>query len=90
MIRYLLSRIGCLMSLVGVILFIVGFAAFRSGHSAFDYLLIGAGLTILGYFLWHKLRERNRKSTRFSLFRKRNMGEDDEQKVQDDGWNTRR
>jgi len=78
------------MSLVGVILFIVGFAAFRSGHSAFDYLLLGAGLVLLGYFLWHKLRERNRKSTRFSLFRKRNTGEDDEQKDQDDGWNTRR
>ena len=82
MIRYIFSRLGCLMGLVGAILLVLGVAAVRSGQPAFTYLLLGALLLILGYALWNKLRRIPRRSTRFSLFRKQDTKE--ENYVQDD------
>ena len=73
------------MGLVGAILLVLGIAAVRSGQPSFEYLLIGAILAILGYALWNSLRRKQRRSTRFSLFRKRDSEEDNY--VQDDnGW----
>lgn len=82
MIRFLLSRIGCLMVLIGSILLVLGIAAEHSGYSALNYVLIGIGLTILGFFLWNRLRKK-RRSTRFSLFRRRKR---DEEEDQEDEW----
>lgn len=86
MIRYLLSRMGCLMFLVGAVVLVLGVAAESSGEPAFNLVLIGAGLTFLGLFLWNKLRRKQRRNTRFSMFRKRDSRE--EQEV-DDEWDDR-
>jgi LPXTG-motif cell wall-anchored protein len=84
MIRYLLSRIGCLMFLVGAVILVLGIAAETTGEPAFNLVLIGAGLTFLGLFLWSKVRRKQRRNTRFSMFRRR--GGQEEQEVEDE-WN---
>lgn len=78
MIRYLLSRIGCLMFLVGAVVLVLGIAAETSGEPAFNLVLIGAGLVFLGFLLWNKLRRRQRRNTRFSRFRRREQREEQE------------
>lgn len=83
MIRYLFSRIGCLMFLVGVVVLVLGIAAETSGEPAFNLVLIGAGLVFLGFLLWNKLRRKQRRNTRFSLFRRRERQEEQET---EDGW----
>jgi len=85
MIRYVFSRLGCLIGLVGAILLVLGVAAVRSGQPALNYLLIGALLAVLGFALWQKLRKKEQRSTRFSLFRKRG-GEEEDQVQEDNGW----
>jgi flagellar biosynthesis component FlhA len=82
MIRYLLSRIGCLMFLVGAVVLVLGIAAESSGEPALNLVLIGAGLTFLGLLLWSKLRRKQRRGTRFAMFRKREQRE--EQDVEDE------
>lgn len=76
------------MVLVGAILLILGVAAVRSEQPAFNYILFGAVLSILGSALWNKLRSKKRRNTRFSLFRKGEQQEDDNQKENDSwgGW----
>lgn len=71
MIRYLLSRIGILMLLGGILLFVIGAAGVRAGEPAFTYLFLGITLTTFGFILWKKLRTKNKKSNRFSMFRRR-------------------
>ncbi len=83
MIRYLLSRVGCLMLIVGSIILVVGIAAERSGQPAFSILLGGGAVTFIGFMLWNKLRKKTSRSPKFSLFRKRNRREE---RKQDDGW----
>lgn len=83
MIRYLLSRIGCLMLLVGAVVLVLGIAAESSGEPAFNLVLIGAGLTFLGLLLWSRLRRKQHRNTRFSMFRKR---DDREEQESDDEW----
>jgi|GEM_PF-1447207 flagellar biosynthesis component FlhA len=83
MIRYLLSRIGCLMLLVGAIVLVLGIAAESSGEPAFNLVLIGAGLTFLGLLLWSRLRRKQHRNTSFSMFRKRDSREEQET---DDEW----
>ena len=73
------------MLLVGAIFLVLGVAAVRSGQPAFNYLLFGALLSILGSVLWNKLRSKKRRNTRFSLFRKEDEQEDDNGK-EDNGW----
>jgi drug/metabolite transporter (DMT)-like permease len=82
MIRYLLSRLGCMMILVGAIVLVLGVAAECSGHPAFDLVLIGIAVTFIGFLIWNKLRKKQR-STRFSLFRKRRHEDEEDQ---DDSW----
>ncbi len=84
MIRYLLSRMGCLMFLVGAVILVLGVAAESSGEPAFNLVLIGAGLTFLGLLLWSRLRRKQRRNTRFSMFRKR---DDREEQETEDEWN---
>jgi uncharacterized membrane protein YfcA len=84
MIRYLLSRIGCLMLLSGIIVLIIGAGVLQSGGPAFEVVLIGIVLLLIGFFLWNKLRTKSRRSTRFSMFRKPDQEDD---KDSDDGWN---
>lgn len=86
MIRYLLSRMGCLMFLVGAVVLVLGIAAESSGEPAFNLVSIGAGLTFLGLLLWSKLRRKQRRNTRFSMFRKR---DDREEQDVDDEWDDR-
>ncbi len=86
MIRYLFSRIGCLMFLVGAVVLVLGVAAESSGEPAFNLVLIGAGLTFLGLLLWSKLRQKQRRNTRFSMFRKR---DDREEQDGDNKWDDR-
>jgi LPXTG-motif cell wall-anchored protein len=78
MIRYLISRIGCLMFLVGAVVLALGIAAESSGEPAFNLVFIGAGLMLLGLLLWSKLRRKKRRNTRFSMFRRRERREDQE------------
>ena len=73
------------MGLVGAILLVLGVAAVRSEQSAFTYLLSGALLVILGFALWNKLRKKQQRSTRFSLFRRRDREENNSQQ-DDNGW----
>jgi len=73
------------MVLVGAILLILGVAAVGSGQPAFNFLLIGAVLSVLGFVLWTKLGSKKRRNTRFSLFRKEDEQEDDNGK-DDNGW----
>ena len=82
MIRYLLSRMGCLMFLVGAVVLVLGIAAETSGEPAFNLVLIGAALAFLGLFLWSKLRRKKRRNTRFSMFRRRDQRE--EQEIEDE------
>jgi hypothetical protein len=86
MIRFFLSRIGCLMMIVGVIVLTVGIAAVQSNQPALTLLFIGSGGTFLGFLLWNRLRERVPRSTRFSLLRKRDRREEDKP---DDPWEDR-
>jgi membrane-associated phospholipid phosphatase len=86
MIRFLFSRIGCLMWLVGAIVLIVGISAESSGQHAFSLVLGGIGLTLVGFLLWNWLRPRGRRNTRFSMFRRRDR--DDDQDPYDD-WDDR-
>jgi len=86
MIRYLLSRIGCLMLLGGILLLVIGVAGLRAGEPAFTYLLIGIALMTFGFFLWNKLRSRGKRSNRFSMFRR---GRDDDSRddvEENNGW----
>lgn len=87
MIRYLLSRIGCLLLILGSIVLVVGIAAENSGESAFDIVLIGAVVTFTGFLLWNRLRPKTR-SSRFSIFRgSRRGGEDQEEDGRtNEGW----
>ena len=71
--------------MIGVLLLVIGIAAEQSGQPAFNYLLIGFLLFIGGFFLWRKLRQTPRRSTRFSLFRKRNR-EEDMDRSDEMGW----
>ena len=86
MIRYLLSRIGCLIFLGGVLALVIGFAAVRSGEPEFDILLVGVGLTFLGFFMWNKLRPRVIREKRASKFRRRKDEDRQEMPHEDDGW----
>ncbi len=83
MIRYLLSRIGCLMMIFGVIVLVVGAAAAQSGQPALSLLFVGFVVSFAGFLLWNRLREKQPRSTRFSLFRKRDRRAD---RRKDDGW----
>ena len=76
MIRYLLSRIGCLMILAGFVIAMVGIAALRSDQPGFDYLLIGVLILLLGFVLWQKLREKQPRPDRFTMLRKRDRREE--------------
>lgn len=84
MIRYLLSRIGCLMLLSGVIILIIGAAVLQSGGPALEVILIGIVLSFTGFLLWNKLKSKRRQSTRFSMFRKPDQEDDQDS---DNGWN---
>jgi hypothetical protein len=86
MIRFLISRIGCLMWLVGAIVLIVGIATESSGQNAFNLVLSGIGLTLVGFLLWKWLRPKGRRNTRFSMFRRR--GQEDERDRYED-WDDR-
>jgi hypothetical protein len=86
MIRYLLSRLGCLILIAGGITLIVGIAAVRSDQPAFDVLLIGIGLSLLGFFLWNKLRRKVKRPSRSSFFRRRKTEKETEDEDNWKGW----
>jgi uncharacterized membrane protein YfcA len=86
MIRYLLSRIGCLMMIFGVIILVVGVAALQSEQPALALLFIGSVVTFFGHLLWNRLREKTPRNKRFSLLRKR---EQEEEGRNDNGWEDR-
>ncbi|MDY6866911.1 MAG: hypothetical protein SVT56_03240 [Chloroflexota bacterium] len=75
-----------MMVLVGSIVLVLGIAAERSGHPAFDLVLIGIAVTFSGFLLWNSLRKK-RRSTRFSLFRKRRReNKKDQEEPWEDQW----
>jgi uncharacterized membrane protein YfcA len=86
MIRYLLSRIGCLMMIFGVIILVVGVAALESDQPAFTLLFIGSVMTFLGHLIWNRLREIAPHKKRFSLFRNRKR---EEEQRNDNSWEDR-
>ena len=88
MIRYLLSRIGCLMMMAGSILLVIGAAAVRSDQPGFNFLSIGLLLSVFGLLLWNRLRAKKPIKPRFSKLKKR---EQERPKAQDDrqGWEDR-
>jgi len=71
------------MLLAGSIVFLLGVAAERSDQPAFDYLMIGVALFLVGLFLWQKLRPKRERPRRFSLFRKRS---EDKDRQGQEGW----
>jgi uncharacterized membrane protein YfcA len=86
MIRYLLSRIGCLMMIFGVIVLVVGLAALQSEQPALSLLFIGSVVTFLGHLIWNRLRKKAPRNKRFSMFRNR---EREEEQRNDNGWEDR-
>jgi uncharacterized membrane protein YfcA len=86
MIRYLFSRLGCLMMIIGIIVLVVGVAALQSEQPALSLLFVGSVATLFGYLIWNRLREKAPRNNRFSLFRRRDR--QGEQK-NDDGWEDR-
>jgi len=89
MIRYLLSRIGCLFLIGGSILLILGAGAIRSDQPGFDLLLIGLVLFFFGFILWNRWRSKERRSTRFSKFRMKPRDEDKKVEEADYRWEDR-
>ena len=85
MIRFILSRIGCLMVFAGGITLVLGIAAERTGYPSLKYLLIGALLSLSGFLIWNKLRSKQR-STRFSLFRRRKREEEQDHQDFNEDW----
>jgi membrane protein DedA with SNARE-associated domain len=83
MIRYLFSRLGCLIWLVGAVVLGVGIASESSGHPAFAAVAGGIALILVGFLLWNRLRPKGRKNTRFSILR-RDSWEDEQD--DDDEW----
>jgi flagellar biosynthesis component FlhA len=74
------------MIMVGSIVLVLGIAAECSGQPAFDVLLIGIAVTFSGFLLWNSLRKK-RRSTRFSLFRKRRReNKKDQEEPWEDQW----
>jgi uncharacterized membrane protein YfcA len=86
MIRYLFSRIGCLMLIAGTLTLVVGIAAVQSEQPAFTLLLVGFLVTLLGFLLWNRLRPKGQRNTRFSKFRRR---ESRQEEKKDNGWEDR-
>ena len=76
MIRYLLSRLGCLMMIFGVIVLVVGVAAVQSEQPALSLLFLGSMVTFFGHLLWNRLRVKTPRKTHFSLFRNREREEE--------------
>lgn len=72
--------------MAGVLLLVLGIAAERSGQPAFNVLILGFFLVVIGIFLWGKLRRKPRRNTRFSLFRKREKDDQAERETNDRGW----
>jgi hypothetical protein len=83
MIRFFFSRVGCLLLMIGSILLILGVAAERSGQPAFEFIVGGSALLLLGFLLWNRLRSRKHKRARFSIFRRH---QSDHESNRDDGW----
>ena len=84
MIRYLFSRLGCLIWLVGAVVLGVGIVSESSGHPAFSMVAGGIGLLVVGFLLWQWLRPKGQKSTRFSMLRRRTW--EDEQDEDNEEW----
>ena len=84
MIRYLFSRLGCLIWLVGAVVLGVGIVSESSGHPTFSMVAGGIGLLVVGFLLWQWLRPKGQKNTRFSMLRKRTW--EDEQDEDDEEW----
>lgn len=72
--------------MIGILLLVLGIAAERSGQPAFNFLILGLFLVIIGVFLWGKLRRKPRRNTRFSLFRKREGDDQAERETSDRRW----
>ena len=72
------------MILAGGILLLLGAAGELSGQPAFDYLLLGIVLALLGLFLWQQLRQKRDRPRRFSLFRKKSKDQERDQSKQTD------
>ncbi|MBG0788672.1 MAG: hypothetical protein H0S79_26590 [Anaerolineaceae bacterium] len=84
MIRYLFSRLGCLIWLVGAVVLGVGIVSENSGHPAFSMVAGGIGLLAVGFLLWKWLRPKGQKNTRFSMLRRRTW--EDEQGEDNEEW----
>ena len=84
MIRYLFSRLGCLIWLVGAVVLGVGIVSESSGHPAFSMVAGGIGLLVVGFLLWQWLRPKGQKNTRFSMLRRRTW--EDEQDEDNEEW----
>jgi hypothetical protein len=89
MIRYLLSRIGCLFLIAGTIILILGAGAIRSGQPGFDLFLVGLGVFFFGFILWNRWRSKERRSTRFSKFRMKPKRDDNNAEEKDRRWEGR-
>ena len=71
--------------MVGSILLILGIAAERSGQPAFNFLMIGIACMLVGFLVWNKLRPRQKRPRRFSLFGKGGEEEGNDRK-NEIGW----
>ena len=87
MIRYIFSRLGCLIWLVGAVVFGVGIVSESSGHPAFSMVAGGIALLVVGFLLWKWLRPRDRqKNTRFAMLRRHTWEDDQDDHDEWDGY----
>jgi len=64
------ARTGLFFIIVGLFSLILYDASVKNGHSIVQLLLIGLASTALGYFLWHRGREKPNGANRFRTIRK--------------------
>jgi hypothetical protein len=86
MIRYLFSRLGCLIWLVGAVVLGVGIVLESSGHPAFSMVAGGIALLVVGFLLWKWLRPKGQKNTRFRLLRRHTWEDEQDENDEWDGY----
>jgi len=86
MIRYLFSRLGCLIWLVGAVVLGVGIVSESSGHPAFSMVAGGIALLVVGFLLWKWLRPKGQKNTRFAMLRRHTWEDEQDDNDEWDGY----
>ena len=74
------------MLMTGSIILMLGVAAIRSDQPGFDLFFVGLAVFFLGFVFWNRWRSKERRSTRFSKFKKRPKEDEKNTQEADDRW----